>query len=250
MDVASYLLGKKSAGGGGSSEHIQYDTMPTASAETVGQIIQYIGETTSDYTNGYFYIGTTDGEAVPTYSWENINVQGVTGGGIGVAVSENFNMITSIIPVSTAQRIIDKMLENGNVQQVYLVTDGRPNNVFFAKVDIYDVDLSTKPASCVISYNRFYVDKTSGKFLEFELKDYIIRLSWDGNKPTVTSTSGAGNRYVGDFIANGYNYSWTPSTNYSPVHKKYVDDSIASAIGNINTVLATLTTPSSNEGGE
>ena len=42
------------SGGSGS----QVETMPTASAETVGEIVQYVGETTTDYTNGYFYKGT------------------------------------------------------------------------------------------------------------------------------------------------------------------------------------------------
>jgi len=59
----------------GKQDIIQYSTMPTASAETVGKIIQYTGTTTNDYTNGYFYIGTSDEEETPTYSWENINVQ-------------------------------------------------------------------------------------------------------------------------------------------------------------------------------
>ena len=55
---------------------MQYSTMPTASAETVGKIVQFIGTTTNDYTNGYFYIGTSTTESdITTYSWENINVQ-------------------------------------------------------------------------------------------------------------------------------------------------------------------------------
>ena len=32
----------------------QYDTMPSPSASNVGQILQYIGTTTTTYTNGYF----------------------------------------------------------------------------------------------------------------------------------------------------------------------------------------------------
>lgn len=36
---------------------------------------------------------------------------------------------------------------------------------------------------------------------------------------------------------------FTPVGDYNAVPKKYVDDSINSIVGNINTVLATLTTP-------
>ena len=42
--------------------------------------------------------------------------------------------------------------------------------------------------------------------------------------------------------------STAPTTNNQFANKKYVDDSISSAIGSINTILATLTTPSN--GGE
>ena len=60
------------AGAGGQT--IQYSTMPTASSSTVGQIVQYTGTTDNTYTNGYFYIGTTDGAVTPTYGWSNIEV--------------------------------------------------------------------------------------------------------------------------------------------------------------------------------
>ena len=61
------------SGGSGS----QVETMPTASAETVGEIVQYVGETTTDYTNGYFYKGTgseATNERV-AYAWTQLNVQ-------------------------------------------------------------------------------------------------------------------------------------------------------------------------------
>ena len=40
----------------------QKDTMPTASADLVGRIVQYIGTTTQDYTNGYFYEAKVSGD--------------------------------------------------------------------------------------------------------------------------------------------------------------------------------------------
>jgi len=108
MDVFSYELGKKAGGGGGGGtdnynnlsnkpsinnvtlsgnktlsdlgiETIQYSTMPTASSDYVGKIVQYTGESVSNsYQNGYFYIGVTDGETIPTYSWQSINVQDIS----------------------------------------------------------------------------------------------------------------------------------------------------------------------------
>ena len=51
----------------------QYDTIPTPSATNEGQILQYIGTTTSSYTNGYFYICESDG--VGGYRWVEKLVQ-------------------------------------------------------------------------------------------------------------------------------------------------------------------------------
>lgn len=36
-------------------EAVQYDTMPTASADNLGDIVQFTGTTDANYTNGYFY---------------------------------------------------------------------------------------------------------------------------------------------------------------------------------------------------
>lgn len=53
-------------------EPIQYSTMPTASAEYYGKIVQYIGTTTAQYTQGYFYKCVED---VPgsVYHWEYVD---------------------------------------------------------------------------------------------------------------------------------------------------------------------------------
>lgn len=53
------------------------NTMPTASASLVGTIVQYVGTTTANYTNGYFYKCVSDGALDPTYSW----VEVISGGG-------------------------------------------------------------------------------------------------------------------------------------------------------------------------
>lgn len=60
---------------GGSGESIQVTTMPTASAALLSTVVQFIGETSGGYTHGYFYECVSDGEATPTYSWQQTNVQ-------------------------------------------------------------------------------------------------------------------------------------------------------------------------------
>jgi hypothetical protein len=65
----------------GKQDIIQYSTIPTASVDNLSKIIQYVGSTTNDYTNGYFYKCVSDGQDPATYSWENIQVQVAGGSG-------------------------------------------------------------------------------------------------------------------------------------------------------------------------
>ena len=56
-------------GAGGGSD-IQVTSLPTASASELGNIYQFVGTTTANTVNGYFYKCVSDGESTPTYSWE------------------------------------------------------------------------------------------------------------------------------------------------------------------------------------
>ena len=66
---------------GGGGESIQVSEMPEANQSNEGKIVEYIGETDQDYTHGYFYECVSDGEATPTYSWQQTNVQPSGGSG-------------------------------------------------------------------------------------------------------------------------------------------------------------------------
>ena len=55
-------------------EQIQVSALPTASADELGKIYQYIGATDANYTNGYFYKCEGAGDPV-VYSWAQVNVQ-------------------------------------------------------------------------------------------------------------------------------------------------------------------------------
>ena len=57
----------------------QFAVMPAASAENVNMIVQYIGTTDTNYTNGYFYksiVETSEGDS-STYKWIAVSVQDV-----------------------------------------------------------------------------------------------------------------------------------------------------------------------------
>lgn len=54
----------------------QYTTMPMPNVDNVGAVAQYVGTTTVDFTNGFFYEVVEDSSSVPTiYSWQPKNVQ-------------------------------------------------------------------------------------------------------------------------------------------------------------------------------
>lgn len=77
-DNFARLLALMGGNGGGSTESIQVDTLPTASADELGKIYQYIGSTTENYINGYFYkcVSETDPTTgITTYSWIAIDTQ-------------------------------------------------------------------------------------------------------------------------------------------------------------------------------
>lgn len=50
--------------------------MPTAGADNVDDIVQFVGTTDSTYTNGHFYKCVSDGQDPATYSWEEVSLGG------------------------------------------------------------------------------------------------------------------------------------------------------------------------------
>ena len=73
----------------------RYETLPTPSADNLGFIAEYIGTTTADYTNGYFYQCREISAGV--YAWVQKNVQPSSGGTGGDGVVDGyFNSIDDL----------------------------------------------------------------------------------------------------------------------------------------------------------
>lgn len=54
----------------------QQTVMPTAEAKYEGQVVQFVGTTDANYTNGYFYKCVSDGATpTPNYSWTRVDTQ-------------------------------------------------------------------------------------------------------------------------------------------------------------------------------
>ena len=69
--------------------------MPTAGADNVGDIVQFVGTTTASYTNGYFYKCVSDGADPATYSWEEVEVQASSGGGLPDQTGQSGKFLTT-----------------------------------------------------------------------------------------------------------------------------------------------------------
>ena len=72
------------AGEGGGGKPIQYETMPSP---IVGDIIQYVGETSANYTQGYFYKGVGGGSGSATIS--QTSGSGITNLAVNVSTFES-----------------------------------------------------------------------------------------------------------------------------------------------------------------
>lgn len=245
----------------GKQDIIQYSTMPTATSETVGKIVQYTGTTTNDYTNGYFYIGI---DTSGVYSWERIDVQP---SGDSSTIDIINNCMSNTYPLDV------KNLEKG----LYFLTDiSNYNTKIYIKLPsgttLNSITYDTYIMAIIItkSPSEWSGDNSNGVF------GYILGSGqYSGELMTRKLSTNGRNITVGTEIYTNFNKfkgitneaqsfvgektfgttpkvnSYTaPTLNTQLTAKKYVDDSISTVVGNINTVLATLTTPSNNGGGE
>lgn len=78
-------------------QSIQVEELPLASANELGNIYQYVGET-GTYTKGYFYECVSDGEVPPTYSWKEVS-------GGGYHFSEDFVKEEDEVSLAVSQRV-------------------------------------------------------------------------------------------------------------------------------------------------
>lgn len=106
----------------------QYDTMPTPSSSNEGQILQYIGTTTSNYTNGYFYECINDNGV---YKWvEKLVQDSYTKSEIGNLNDLPDNTKNIVENISTIKLSIDQLsaskLSKTDVDNALSITSENP----------------------------------------------------------------------------------------------------------------------------
>lgn len=214
----------------GKQDTMQYSTMPTADDTTVGKIVQYTGATDSTYTNGYFYIGTTDGEETPTYSWENINVQNSGGG----SSETKIEITTSNMTDKTVwQEWLDYYFEHGeppittftynNVMYPMLfgaqISVNNKCNVSFGNIDFANIGIY---ATIIVSLNIFFNNSTKN-VTSVNTSYWEYGTQRQRTIPIVYGYNDYGYNYK--VLATNNATAFTPTAgSYQPATAKYVDD--------------------------
>lgn len=172
----------------------------------------------------------------------------------------NFNLLTSTnlssADISTLNKAIDSYRNNENF--IFMAKEVP----FYTNGSYYEVNRNVPIAISEVG-NNIYIDFFRNVNLQSSLSQPIsfqdvatrrrITLSNVGTPANVSSASLPANPTISgsyNLLSIGNTQSYSVSSDYIPAHKKYVDDSISNTVGNINTILATLTTPSNNGGGE
>lgn len=228
----------------------QVSIMPTADASSVGKIIQYTGVTDSNYTNGYFYIGT---ENSGTYSWEQLNVQPASGSLAEKIPTYTLNLTTKVTNGSNPLNTTDKSALSDiftdayakNYEQINILVN-MDINYTTKKMQVLLMSsgkgvqsILTKPTQHTFEYFANYTGYVSnvGTMTRYEMIFgwlYISTMSWSGDTCSISSCNiNCGTNYIptiNGVLVKDNTTSYTPTANYHPATKKYVDDSIASAI--------------------
>lgn len=174
--------------------NIQYSTMPAASSSTVNKVVQYIGTSTNDYTQGYFYIGTsTSSGGATTYGWLPINTE-----------------------PNEIKTITDTTIYIANLAYgIYIIGAGNTTTYIYG---VNSTSYSQLKGHAVLFVVEHPTQAKRGFLFE---RNMIHNIGGSNNTLVVNLLR------VAQFDNTT---AYTPSGDYNPATKKYVDDSIASAI--------------------
>ena len=121
VDVTLGKWREYSSGG----DTIQVDTLPTAGAEELGKVYQYIGSTTLTLTHGYFYECVSDGAGTPTYSWSEVPVQEGSSITVDSAMSDSsVNPVQNKVITAALGNKVDKHQTGGVDDRLMTAAEG------------------------------------------------------------------------------------------------------------------------------
>lgn len=197
-----------------SSASIQVSTLPTASSSNVGTIYQYVGTTTSSYTNGYFYQCI---ENSGTYSWEEVKLQD----GEGIKIFWWNNLTTLWGEFANWLNDIEYDGSYAKFQDCEVVYNG----VVYTRATTY----SENSGNYVFRFTKLsaQLDNYNGGYSKAYTPLIRFTCSYSGGTWAFVSADSSYNYSITQgYLRTDFNYStpYTPEYPWSPATKKYVDD--------------------------
>ena len=220
--------------------------MPEASEEYSYMLYQYVGETVSNYTHGYFYkcVETYDqtlGEIV--YNWEQIDVQPASSSGGGVIGDDTYGRSSS------SPAIFDIMSKDVGVyapaylpmyirMKQYESSSGNMDLQIFDNIIVFK-KYSDASANDKLAYTVIYNQYSSSRYVGV----YITKNSQgDGINWSTATDINNGNPYyamtsVPTYISSDWTFQYAPSCGSQPTYtghltnKEYVDTHLLKELG-------------------
>lgn len=210
---------------------IKSTTIPTASADTVGEVRQYVGATTSSFTHGYIYECVEDNNV---YSWNRVDVQPVTD---LTSLENRVTAIEDVVPAqATAQnQLADKAFVNSSISTNTANFIGTFSSV--ADLEAYTGTVTNNDYAFVTStdadgntlYNRYKYNETAWVF-EYALNNSgFTAAQWAAINSGATAAAIAAMQTTSNLVTS----ISSSSTDVQYPSAKCVYD----IVGNIETVL-------------
>lgn len=198
-----------------------------------GSIFHYIGETTEDFTHGYFYevIGEEIGGEM-VYKWQNVNVQeGGSGGGkkyiinvVGNSGIFNENQISTPENLATLQEIYNNFSDispadiyfKDSNNGIYNIKNISINNGW---INITLICGNASSEGYGVTYNATYIYDLWSECRN----DVVVNVS-------MSKTSSLSLRNGNQVLGKSNTTTYIPTGDYNPATKKYVDDMVSNSI--------------------
>lgn len=164
-----------------SEDIFRYNVIPSPSADIEGAIIQYIGVTNANYTNGYYYQCVESPVGSGTYVWVQKNVQPNNGGGGGDGVVDGYYKSADQLFYEDSA-FLNPITGEDNTIYVDLNTNGlyRYNGAIFIKVSssAESIQVDTMPTADSTQLNKIYqyIGATDANYTN----GYFYKCTFDG----------------------------------------------------------------------
>lgn len=243
-----------------SSVKTQLAEMPEASAENLGNVYQFIGETTEDFISGYFYqcIGTVTTETddsgneveVTTYSWKNISTSlseqkdefyyidltSGYGGYIRMFEPSNTDVTLSEDVIEKFRIYVNECFNGSNFTKPLAIRVNGSYTAFCCKYDIgytgntdstfefwFSVPMNDSTESSNEPRYRGFM-KVSRFCVAFKGRTIGQYQTWSDAPSYYRTMNTKKNK---DYLELDNTTAFTPTADYHPSTKKYVDDAIS-----------------------